>query len=69
MSATLIDQWTEDVHHEFHEHPGPKLRLSNHCERCRNLALRLLEMQAQKLIEIDAMDAEELSFTRERLVN
>lgn len=68
MPATLIDQWTEEVHREFHKQTDLGL-LSKDCERCRHLALRLLQLQAVNLVETGLVDAEQLSFTRERLAN
>ena len=69
MSATLIDQWTEEVHREFHKQTGFGSVPSKDCQRCRNLALRLFELQAERLVETAQMDVEQLSFTRERLTN
>lgn len=69
MSATLIEQWSEEVHREFHKQAGFGLVPSKDCQRCRNLALRLFELQAEKLVETDLMDVEQLSFTREGMTN
>ena len=61
----LLSIIAEEAHLEFVEHADSESSLSRDCERCRDFALRLMV----RLAGTELYHSEQLSFTRERVVN
>ena len=65
MNEKLLDIIAQEAHLEFDDHADSHTGLSRDCERCRDFAIRLMV----RIAATPMYQLEELTFTRERVVN